>query len=769
MLSNYWQKACRIGEAAREIGTDSVRKIAQATGVSKSAAHRHMKAKLSRNQHPESALWESSCAQLWLVRLVSATILHFGIQRGVGAETISQFFKDLRIGTHVGVSPTAIRSQRLRIEQLIIQYGKQYQEEGITNCDQLEIIGGVDETFFKEIMILLAMDLRTGYILSEKTSEHRKYDTWKEQLESAFDKMPIKVRYLVSDRAPALIKLATKHFECKSIADLFHATHKIAQTFSLPLHNKVSATLKQLEKIDQEIVQLAVTAKTDLARQKLEEQRKQTKSTLLLAQVAQRQYREALHQFSLIVHPFRTEITNAEASILKSNTPVSLASTQASIIPTAAPTASTAPTTDPITSTATTTDSIASTAATAAPMAPTRLSVSATATPMARTAAPMATIVEAPTVTPTAALMASTRLVEATTVALMTPTASPMASTRLVEAATVARMMPTAVPMASTRLVEAATVARMMPTAAPMASTRLVEAATVAPMRPTAAPMASTQFVEAATADPVARTVASMAAIVETTTAAPIARTAALMTSTQVSTTLSAIQIETVHTNEWVSVRQSSEYVEKQLKQVVKNLQVLASKHELNYEKKLKSVKNQLPDLACLMDVWWEWVDNSLVEVVSDPIIQQWAKNKLLAKVYWQKQIGKSTNKEIDKVYQNAYQKACSNLELDPLTAIVEAKMRQKLEKWAQLMVSRFCRTTSAVEGRNGSLSQLNHCRRGFCGSQLAVLTVLHNFQIKRADGTTAAERFFDQQFPDLFEWFLPQVQSLPRPRASRL
>ena len=168
MLSSYWKKARQIGEAVKELGTESVRQVAQATGISKSATHRHMKAAAKRNQHLESTLWELPEAQLWLIRLVSATILHFGIQRGVGAETISQFFKDLRIGTHVGVSPTAIRSQRLRIEQLIIQYGKQYQEEGITNCDQLEIIGGVDETFFKEIMILLAMDLRTGYILSPK-------------------------------------------------------------------------------------------------------------------------------------------------------------------------------------------------------------------------------------------------------------------------------------------------------------------------------------------------------------------------------------------------------------------------------------------------------------------------------------------------------------------------------------------------------------------------------------------------------------------------
>jgi len=35
----------------------------------------------------------------------------------------------------------------------------------------------------------------------------------------------------------------------------------------------------------------------------------------------------------------------------------------------------------------------------------------------------------------------------------------------------------------------------------------------------------------------------------------------------------------------------------------------------------------------------------------------------------------------------------------------------------------------------------------------LQVLTIIHNFDLKRADGTTAAERLFDHSFPDVFEW----------------
>jgi hypothetical protein len=47
------------------------------------------------------------------------------------------------------------------------------------------------------------------------------------------------------------------------------------------------------------------------------------------------------------------------------------------------------------------------------------------------------------------------------------------------------------------------------------------------------------------------------------------------------------------------------------------------------------------------------------------------------------------------------------------------------------------------------------------------VLTIIHNFDLKRPDGTTAAQRLFRHEFPDLFEWRLDHIGDLPRPRRS--
>ncbi|MFZ4622622.1 MAG: DUF6399 domain-containing protein [Rhodoferax sp.] len=70
--------------------------------------------------------------------------------------------------------------------------------------------------------------------------------------------------------------------------------------------------------------------------------------------------------------------------------------------------------------------------------------------------------------------------------------------------------------------------------------------------------------------------------------------------------------------------------------------------------------------------------------------------------------------------------------------------------------------------GRNGRLSQMYHNGRGLTKKRLAALTVVHNYGLKRADGTTAAERLFGSPFPDVFEWLISQMGELPLPRKPR-
>lgn len=79
-----------------------------------------------------------------------------------------------------------------------------------------------------------------------------------------------------------------------------------------------------------------------------------------------------------------------------------------------------------------------------------------------------------------------------------------------------------------------------------------------------------------------------------------------------------------------------------------------------------------------------------------------------------------------------------------------------------------FQPSSSCVEGRNGYLSLRHHHLHALPAPWLKTLTVLHNFVIRRGDGTTAAERFFGREPGDLFE-HLVTVTPLPaRPRTRR-
>ncbi|WP_408606487.1 DUF6399 domain-containing protein [Methyloprofundus sedimenti] len=44
----------------------------------------------------------------------------------------------------------------------------------------------------------------------------------------------------------------------------------------------------------------------------------------------------------------------------------------------------------------------------------------------------------------------------------------------------------------------------------------------------------------------------------------------------------------------------------------------------------------------------------------------------------------------------------------------------------------------------------------------------MHNYGLKRSDGTTAAERLFAIEFPNLFSWLLEQMSELLLPGKIR-
>src|SRR3989449_3663816 len=216
-----WAKSVVIFNAIREHGKQSIRSLADRTGLSKSSVHRHLQAIDRRDRYPESSLWETEPGRAWLIRLMVATLFEFGLKRGVGAETLSEFFGRLRLEAHVGCSPSALRTVMHLLERLLLETTAAWEKEGIAHGEIRPVIGAVDETFLQRMMLVF-MDLASGYLLMEEVAVDRTYDTWYGFINGRLKMFGVGGLYLVRDRAKALVRLAQTGLDCLSIPDLFH-------------------------------------------------------------------------------------------------------------------------------------------------------------------------------------------------------------------------------------------------------------------------------------------------------------------------------------------------------------------------------------------------------------------------------------------------------------------------------------------------------------------------------------------------------------------
>jgi len=505
------QRSQQVFEAIKQEGKRSIRKIAEATGIAKSSVHRHQQAMRRRNRYAESELWETAAGGQWLRLLVLGTIYTFGIKCGIGVETMSEFFYLLQLPMQIGVSPSALHKLEVEVRERILQYQQQQQSTLGQSQTAIEICAAADETSFEQDVLVL-MDLSSGYILLEEQVDNRQYETWLDKAQQALTQVGVRVRSLVSDRAPALIKLALEGFKCPSVADLFHPLWDLSKSVGASLSRQGNQAKRQLAQAQQRLAQMTALAKDTTAQQELVEQ---LKAHLEFVQSGQRTYHQLQQQLTLTVHPFA--LTDGS-----------------------------------------------------------------------------------------------------------------------------------------------------------------------------------------------------------------------FKTTTE---------------------------IQAQLEQLLLKLETLQNRHQLlKADSVLHKFRQQIPALAVGVNSWWQWVQHSLSLENLDVSCRNWLVGQLLPTVYWQHQLGKTKSRTLRRIYRQAHHRAHQALLHHPFTATLTAQQFRHWQDWAQRMVTQFHRTSSAVEGRNGYLSQRHHVQRGFWQNHLPVLTVIHNFDLKRADGTTAAQRLFGRQFPNLFAWVMPQI-----------
>jgi Family of unknown function (DUF6399)/IclR helix-turn-helix domain len=300
----FWEKSFQIFKGLCDNATQSIRHLAQQTGLSKSSVHRLKQAMARRGRHPESWLWETAEGRCWLMRLVVATLYTFGLKRGVGVETLSAFFARLRLDTQIGCSPGALRQVMQALEATIVATAETWEQDAITAGEVREIIGGVDETFLERMMLVL-QDLPTGYLLLEDVADDRPFATWKAMVEARLTALGTEVLYLVSDRAKALIQLAEQGLECLSMPDFFHCMHDLVKSYSFVIGQRVRHAHQELTKAQEALARLAgrpQATPADSAVKGLVEARQAEVTRWAEVHNTSRDHLETL---SLTLHPFR--------------------------------------------------------------------------------------------------------------------------------------------------------------------------------------------------------------------------------------------------------------------------------------------------------------------------------------------------------------------------------------------------------------------------------------------------------------------------------
>jgi hypothetical protein len=215
------------------------------------------------------------------------------------------------------------------------------------------------------------------------------------------------------------------------------------------------------------------------------------------------------------------------------------------------------------------------------------------------------------------------------------------------------------------------------------------------------------------------------------------------------------------------SACQTSSDVECQMHAEVAALEALVDTHGLPRKKNvLDKVRRQLAGIAALVDAWWQEIWHDVEAQVSlTPEWRRWIADLLLPLMYWQAQLAHTRCPSRKAKLLEVSQAIAEAFETHPLTHQLTPDVLAGWKTWAAEHARGFQRASSAVEGRNGSLSQLHHNQRGLPRRRYKVWTVVYNFDCRAPDGTTPASRFFRREFPDLFETVLSQIDDLPRPR----
>jgi hypothetical protein len=187
-----------------------------------------------------------------------------------------------------------------------------------------------------------------------------------------------------------------------------------------------------------------------------------------------------------------------------------------------------------------------------------------------------------------------------------------------------------------------------------------------------------------------------------------------------------------------------------------------------NSIKKIQKAQRVVDAMALTLKFFWCWVGNHVEALKLPAELVPVFENHLLPMAYIEVHLPKARNAKQRQQRRDLHRQLEIELNDNEAWQLTTSERKVALQAEAKKCAVVFQRSSSCVEGRNGQLSLKHHASRKMSARKLAASTVIHNYFITRQDGTTAAERLFEQPPDDLFEWLLEYTDYPPLPAQKR-
>jgi hypothetical protein len=146
-------------------------------------------------------------------------------------------------------------------------------------------------------------------------------------------------------------------------------------------------------------------------------------------------------------------------------------------------------------------------------------------------------------------------------------------------------------------------------------------------------------------------------------------------------------------------------------------------------------VRTRVPALAARLDCWWQGGHQDGAPCLLAPKWQQGGHACRLPRVYGAPQVPRPRCRRRKAQFPEAWETVRAAGEPPPITQRLAPHVLAEWQAWATARVKVWQRASSAVEGRNGVLSQRHHTQRGLPKQRYQVWTVWHNCAGRAAAG----------------------------------